>query len=61
MRKKDHLYYLYLFLLVFQFEISGKDFNNEQLLNRYFILIRLFVFHFEVSGNDDNNEHSKNR
>jgi len=60
MRKRPFILFIFI-ILIFQFEISGKDLNNERLLNRYFILIRLFVFYFEISGNDDNNEHSKNR
>ena len=47
--------FILLTLLVFQFEILGKYFNNEQWDNR------LFVFQFEISGKDFNNELSENR
>ena len=39
------------------FEILGKDFKEEQLLNISFILIILLIFHFEISGKDAKEEH----
>ena len=47
-------------LLVFHFEISDKDDNEEHSENIPLISITLFVFHFEISGNDDNDEHPEN-
>ena len=44
-------------LLIFHFEISGKDSNDEHPSNKYDKLVTLFVFHFEISGNDFNDEH----
>ena len=44
-------------LLVFHFEISGKDDNDEHSRNIPLIQITLEVFHFEISGKDFNDEH----
>ena len=44
-------------LLVLNFEISGKDDNDEHSLNIKPILITLLVFHFEISGKNNNDEH----
>ena len=44
-------------LLVFHFEISGNDINDEHPLNILLILETLFVFHFEISGYDFNDVH----
>ena len=49
-----------LTLLIFHFEISGKDDNDEHTQNIKFILVTLLVFHFEISGKDDNDEHPPN-
>ena len=45
-------------LIVFHFEISGNDINDEHSQNKDFILITLLVFHFEISGISFNDEHS---
>ena len=45
---------IFITLLVFQLEISGKDDNDEQLLNIKLISLTLLVFQLEISGNDDN-------
>jgi len=45
-------------LFIFHFEISGNDFNDEQLLNKLSKLATLFVFQFDISGNDIKKEHS---
>ena len=37
-------------LLIFHFEISGNNVNDEHLSNKVDILVILFVFHFEISG-----------
>ena len=37
-------------------DISGKDDNDEHLLNIKPILVNLIVFHFEISGKLDNND-----
>ena len=47
-------------LLVFHFEISGKDDNDKQQLNIELISVALLIFHLEISGKDDNNEHPLN-
>ena len=47
-------------LLIFHFEISGKDDNDEQKTNIQLILIIFLVFHFEISGNDDNDKQPAN-
>ena len=44
-------------LLVFQFEISGKDDNDEHPKNIRLKLVALLVFQFEISGKDNNDEH----
>ena len=44
-------------LLVFHFEISGIDDNDEHLKNKPSIIITLLVFYFEISGKDNNDEH----
>ena len=51
---------IFLTLIVFHFEISGKDVNDDHNLKIYIILVTLLVFHFEISGKDDNDEHSLN-
>ena len=38
-------------LFTFQFEISGKYSNDEQLKNNLFIFLILIVFQCEISGN----------
>jgi len=48
-------------LFVFQFDISGKDVNDEHPENKHDIFVTLFVFHFEISGNDDKDEQSENK
>ena len=52
--------YILVTLLVFHFEISGKDDNDEHPINILLILVTLLVFHFEISGKDDNDEHLLN-
>ena len=47
---------MFVTLLVFHFEISGKDAIEEQLKNIALILVTLLVFHFEISGKDNNDE-----
>ena len=47
-------------LILLNFEISGKDTNDEQPLNIDFILEKLEEFHFEISGSDDNDEQPLN-
>ena len=48
-------------LLVFHFEISGKDDNDEHPLKKQTIFLKtLLVFHFEISGKDINDEHLSN-
>ena len=46
---------------VFYFEISGKDFNDEQPPNKLFISVTLLVFHLKISGKDFNDEQSANK
>ncbi len=43
---------------VFQFDISGSDFNDEQNPKIPFIIITLEVFHLDISGKDNNDEQS---
>ena len=52
--------FILITLLIFQFEISGKDDNDEHSKNIPFILVTLLVFQFEISGNNDNDEHALN-
>jgi len=47
-------------IIVFHFEISGKDDNDEHLQNNQFIFLTLLVFHLEISGKDNNDEHLEN-
>jgi len=47
-------------LLIFHFEISGKDDNDTHPLNISPLLIIFLIFHFEIFGKDDNDLHSKN-
>ena len=47
---------MFFTLLVFHFEISGKDINDEQRENKSLIFVTLLVFHFEISGKDINDE-----
>ena len=42
---------------VSQFEISGKDFNDEQSKNNPVISTIFSMFHLEISGNDFNEDH----
>ena len=42
---------------VFQFEISGKDDNDEHPANIALMSVLFSVFQFEISGKDDNDEH----
>ena len=42
---------------VFHFEISGKDVNEEHLMNKPLIYSILSIFQTEISGNDFNEEH----
>ena len=44
-------------LLVFHFEILGKDDKDKHRQNIKLILNTLLVFHFEISGKEDNDEH----
>ena len=50
--------YLPLFVTfeVFQFEISGKDSNDEHSPNIKFIFFTYEVFHFDISGKYFNDE-----
>ena len=48
--------FIYLILLVFHFEISGKDFNDEHPENNPSIDLTFSVFHFEISGKDFKDE-----
>ena len=48
-------------LLVFHFDISGNDFNDEHLKNKSSMQLTLPVFHFEISGNDFNDKHLINK
>ena len=52
--------FILITLLVFHFEISGKDNNDSHPLNKELISITLFVFQFEISGKDDNDLHQLN-
>ena len=47
-------------LLIFHFEISGKDNNDEHLENIDDILVAFLVLHSEISGRFFNDLHSKN-
>ena len=47
-------------LLVFQSEILGNDFNDEQLKNIPNIRVTLIVFQLEILGINVNDEHSPN-
>ena len=46
---------------MFHFDISGKDFNEEQFENIPRILFKLLVFQSEISGNNCNDEQFQNR
>ena len=43
--------------MLFYFEISGKNNNEEHSLNIELISITLLIFHFEISGKDNKDEH----
>ena len=42
-----------MILLVFHFEISGKNDKKGQKENKLLIFVTLLVFHFDISGKDD--------
>ena len=44
---------------MFQIEISGNDFNDEQSENKYSNILTLLIVQLEISGKDFNNEHQK--
>ena len=48
-------------LLRFQFDKSGKDFNEEQLLNKLLILVIFFVSQFDISGKYSKESKSENK
>ena len=48
-------------LVVFHFDISGKDINDEHPLNIPLKLVLIFVFHLEISGKDISDVHSLNK
>ena len=50
-----------IILFVFQLEISGKEFNDEQFLNKELISIIFFVFHLEITGNSIKEVQPKNK
>ena len=45
---------MYLTLIVFHLDKSGRDINDEHEENISLILVTLFVFHFDISGKDIN-------
>ena len=47
-------------LLVFPFEISGKDVNEFLSINRFNILFTLLAFHRDILGKDFNELHLLN-
>ena len=47
-------------LLIFQLDISGKDFKEEQPLNNPLKSVVLFKFHLDISGKDIKEEQSSN-
>ena len=57
----SRILHIFLTLIAFHFEISGKDDNDEHPLNKQLISVTLIVFLFEISGKDDNDEHPLNR
>ena len=44
-------------ILVFHFDISGKDFKEIHDSNKCSISLILLVFHFDISGKDDKDLH----
>ena len=44
-----------IILSIFQFEISGKDINDEHPQNKQVIILTMFKSHLEISGNAFNN------
>ena len=56
----ENILFISVTLLVFHFDISGNDDNDEHPENIYFIFVTLLVFHVDISGNDDNEEHPSN-
>ena len=45
-----NILFILVTLLVFHFEISDKDDNDEHSQNIQLISVTLLVFHFEISG-----------
>ena len=43
--------------LVFHFDISGNNFNEEHPPNILLIFLTFIVFHIDILGNDFNEEH----
>ena len=43
-------------LLVFQLDMSGNNFKDEQQANIKHKSITLSIFHFDISGNDNKDE-----
>ena len=43
-------------LIIFHFEISGKDNNDEHPINISLISLTLTIFHSEISGKGDNDK-----
>ena len=56
--ENSKIHFILVMLLIFHFEISGKDNNDEYLLSKKLISVSLLVFHFERSNKDNNNLHS---
>ena len=46
--------FIFITLFISHDEISGKEVNEEELLNKLFIFCTFFVFHFEISGKSVN-------
>ena len=49
-----------MILFVFHFDISDKDINDEQPLNKKLMSVNCSVSQFEISGNDIINEQPLN-
>ena len=45
---------MFVMFLVFHLEMSGKDVNDKQSLNKAPKLVTLLISHLEISGNDIN-------
>ena len=51
---------IFFILLVFHFDISGRDINFLQLENIAVILFKFFVFHLDISGKSDRDSQLEN-